>query len=246
MKIVIIGNGIVGNNMLKLFPNAEVHDPPKNKIAVGHDYDIGFICVPTEKSPDGSCNTSIVERVIDEFWDKCKVLCLRSTVPPGFTERYEDRCIFQPEYYGGTQHANNNDYDFIILGGLLSMAAIVAEAYKEIFTGELKILTTNSRTAELCKYMENSWLATKVTFCNEWYRLAKKLNINYDELRELWLADPRINRSHTFIYGKHPFYDSHCLNKDLPAIIKASENVVDLRLLKAVVNINEIHKNDKN
>ncbi|HUT43482.1 MAG TPA: hypothetical protein VMW95_04015 [Desulfobacterales bacterium] len=245
MKILIIGNGVVGNNMHKLFPDADIHDPAKNIFAAYNFYDIGFICVPTEKKEDGTCDISIVQHVITEFSDRCRVLCIRSTVPPGFTETYKDKCIFQPEYYGGTQHANHNDYDFIILGGSKSLSGLVAEAYKNIYTGSLRILKTDSRTAEVCKYMENSWLALKVTFCNEFYRLAKKLNIDYDELRELWLADPRINRSHTFSYMEHPFYSSHCLNKDIPAIIKAAEfSGIDMQLMKAVMETNENHKND--
>lgn len=244
-KAAIFGNGIVGNNMLKLFPFAIVHDPAKGKFInkKTDKFEIGFICVPTDKLEDGSCDTSIVESVIEEFKNNVDVFCIRSTVPPGFTEKYKNKCIFQPEYYGGTQHANNNDYDFIILGGNAQAVGKVAELYKEIYTGSLKILKTDSRTAELCKYMENSWLAMKVTFCNEFYRAAKFYGIDYDELRELFCADPRVNRSHTFVYREHPYYDSHCLNKDIPAIIKHSGH--RMKLMEAVFWINEEFKNDK-
>jgi len=70
--------------------------------------------------------------------------------------------------------------------------------------------------------MENAYLAAKVSFCCEFYRIAKAFGVDYNELRELFLQDPRVSRSHTFVYEDHPFYDSHCLNKDVPAIINAS------------------------
>ena len=37
--------------------------------------------------------------------------------------------------------------------------------------------------------MENAYLATKVVFCNEIYDLAKKLGIDYNVVREIWLSD---------------------------------------------------------
>jgi len=86
--------------------------------------------------------------------------------------------------------------------------------------------------------MENSWLATKVTFCCEFMRAAEKAGVNYEELRELFLADPRVNPAHTFVYRDHPYYDSHCLNKDVPQIA----NQFDIELLKSIESINKRQK----
>ena len=218
---VIIGYGVVGQNVAKIFRDADLHDPAKNLRAKG-TYEVGFVCVPTDSKDDGAADTSIVEAVVKEWRSRCKVLCIRSTVPPGTTFGLDGPCVFSPEYYGGTQHANAVDYDFVVLGGPRHLANIVAEQYKEVYPASLRIYYTDSTTAELVKYMENSWLATKVTFCNEFYRIAQAFNLDYDEVRELWLNDPRVNRSHTFVYRNHPYYDSHCLNKDVPAIINAS------------------------
>ena len=249
-SVLIIGYGVVGKNVHKLFEkqDVQIYDPAcvaslsidmiKNK-----KFDIGFICVPTDKLNDGSCDTSIVQDVIEDFRDCCDVLCIRSTVSPGFTEEFSDICVFQPEYYGGTQHANDNNYDYIILGGKRNLTDKVAEVYKEIYPARLRIFKTTSRTAEIVKYMENSWLAAKVTFCNEFYRLCNTLKVDYDEVREMWLADPRINPSHTFVYRDHPFYKSHCLDKDIPAIIKAAQfSGFDMPLMSAVNAINEKNK----
>lgn len=244
-KILIIGYGIVGKNVHKIFPDALVHDPKKGYIVKNSEFDLAFICVPTDMNPDGSCNTDIVESVIKEWKDKVTIFCIRSTVPPGFTEKMNQKAqvIFQPEYYGATQHANNCNYNFVILGGDRTIATRVSEYYKHIYTAELKILITDSRTAELAKYMENAWLATKVIFCNEFFRIAEANGVNYGELRELWLADPRINRSHTFVYYDTPYYNSHCLNKDVPAIIADSEDKgFDATFLRAVVQRNEQFK----
>jgi UDP-glucose 6-dehydrogenase len=90
--------------------------------------------------------------------------------------------------------------------------------------------------------MENSYLATKVSFCQQFYRVAKQLGISYEELRELFILDPRVNPSHTFIYEDKPYWDSHCLNKDVIAIAEE----YDMQLLKDVINFNEFCKIDNN
>ena len=89
--------------------------------------------------------------------------------------------------------------------------------------------------------MENSWLATKVTFCNEFYRIANQAGVDYEELRELFILDPRVNPSHTFVYRDQPYWASHCLNKDVPAIA----SMFEAPLLESVININNKHKENK-
>ena len=90
----------------------------------------------------------------------------------------------------------------------------------------------DSTTAELAKYMENSWLATKVSFCVQFYQLAEKLGVSYEELREIFILDPRVNPSHTFVYDDHPYWSSHCLDKDVAAIANSEKAEFLLDLIK--------------
>ena len=76
------------------------------------------------------------------------------------------------------------------------------------------------------------------TFFNEIAQACKIAEIEYDDVRNLLLADSRINPSHTIVYEEQPYYDSHCLNKDIPAFIAQ----FDLPLMKSVLMINEIMK----
>jgi UDP-glucose 6-dehydrogenase len=62
-------------------------------------------------------------------------------------------------------------------------------------------------------------LALKVTFCCEFAGIAQKYGISYPEVRDIFIPDGRMGDSHTFVYPEHPYYDSHCLNKDIPALI---------------------------
>lgn len=255
-SVSICGEGHVGSIMHQLFPDAYIYDEPKG---IGTREEVNkcefvFVCVPTPMSADGSCNTSIVDDVLS--WLDPSIIILRSTVPVGYTtsmrikRRYEglySGMVFQPEYYGETfNHPFENPHNrpWITLGGDILVTKQVADLYKTVYTSDIYINQVDSKTAELAKYMENSFLATKVTFCNQFYDLANKFGINYDQLRETWLLDPRIGRSHTFVYPDDRGYGGSCLPKDTAAIIKQGEDVgVDMKVLKAVEEVNrEYHE----
>lgn len=97
----------------------------------------------------------------------------------------------------------------------------------------------------MAKYMENTFFATKVTFCNQFYDLCLAMDVDYNKVRETWLLDPRIGRSHTFVYPDNRGYGGSCLPKDTAAIIyQGDEFYTDMSLLKAVEKINGGYHND--
>jgi UDP-glucose 6-dehydrogenase len=86
--------------------------------------------------------------------------------------------------------------------------------------------------------MENAFLATKVAFVNQFYDLARAYGVNYNELREVWLADERVGRSHTMVTEERG-YRGRCLPKDMAAIIHAARMVGGAALLEAVDRYND-------
>ena len=72
-------------------------------------------------------------------------------------------------------------------------------------------------------------------FCNEFFDIAEAYNVNYDELREVWLEDERISRSHTFVFKEKRGFDGKCLPKDVSSLIyQATEKGVDIELMNTV------------
>ena len=250
-RYAIIGYGVVGKAMHELIPEAVYYDVQPG---VGHDQDeinecdVAFICVPTPQSADGSCDISAVEECIG--WLTTPLIVLRSTVPPGTTEalarKHNKRLVFQPEYLGETAahpYADVSRRHFIILGGKPEDTSRVADAYNRFYHSDVQYHFTDALTAEVTKYMENCFFAAKVTFCNEFFGIAKALGVEYNELRELWLADTRISRDHTFVYPEQRGFSGKCLPKDLAAIIaRAAEAGYDASFLKAVEAVNEDFK----
>ena len=237
-SVLIVGYGVVGhhlaNEIAALHP--DIYDKFKPEFNTKRDiiYDFAFICVDTPFNANGDCDLTAVKDAIKET--QANIIIIKSTVLPGTTkqlcEEFKRPIIFSPEYYGGTQHCNNFEFNFTILGGEKRYCKKVQQLLQNVYDARHSFRIVDSTTAETVKYMENSYLAMKVAFCTQFYEIAQQLGIDYEDLRELFILDPRVNESHTFVYDDHPYYQSHCLDKDVPAIA----NKMDAKLLKAVIS----------
>lgn len=248
-NILIIGYGVVGNNLhneLKnlnknLF-NIDVYDISfklLNLVEKRKDhYNFAFICVDTPYiNKKNVCDLAQVKNALKD--NNADIYIIKSTILPGTVEKLKKetgkRIIFSPEYYGGTQHCNNFDFNFTILGGDKKDCLEVQQLLQNVYDARHTFRIVDSKIAELVKYMENSWLATKVSFCNQFYDIANECGVDYEDLRELFILDPRVNPSHTFVYRNHPYWASHCLNKDVPAIAE----IYNAELLKNIIKFNK-------
>lgn len=244
VDILICGYGVVGQNIQEVLRRADnlnidicdkyknIFDFDKNKV-----YDFCYICVDTPMIKDDLNDISEIINVLENI--NADIYILKSTVLPGTTKelirQFGKKIVFSPEYYGNTQHCNDFDFNFNILGGNKEDCLKVQQMLQNVYNATHKFSITDSTTAELVKYMENSFLATKVSFCSSFWETCNKLNINYEDVRELFILDPRINASHTFIHNNKPYWDSHCLNKDVVAIAETFNN----EFLKNMISYNQ-------
>jgi len=100
-------------------------------------------------------------------------------------------------------------------------------------------MTTNTQTAEMIKYANNSFLATKLSFINQISSLCQSIpGTNIDEVAEGIGVDPRIGR---LFLSAGPGYGGSCLPKDLEAMIQFSSKIGENPiLLKAVQQVNDL------
>lgn len=245
-NILIIGAGVVGTNLYNELQDLQPDVYDKYKKILNYKeykkYDFAFICVDTPYiDKENVCDITEVKNALEEI--DADIYIIKSTILPGTTDELKaltnKRIVFSPEYYGGTQHCNNFNFNFTILGGEKEYCIKVQQLLQHIYDARHSFRIVDSKTAELTKYMENSWIATKVSFCNQFYDIAKQIGINYEEVRELFILDPRVNPSHTFVYEDKPYWDSHCLNKD----VKAITETYNCDLLKSIIDYNEKKKN---
>lgn len=256
MNIGIIGQGFVGNAVFlkfKNFYNLYTYDLNKNLCNSSIDEikskcKIIFVCVPTPMNFDGTCDTSIVESVIKNFSELEDIIIVnKSTVIPGTTEILNSKfnkiqIIYNPEFLTERNAVNDyNNQNRIILGGPRPASTILKNVFSKVFPSAV-IIKTGSTHAEMIKYFTNSFLATKVSFCNEMYELCNKLNLDYDKIVEYVVFDNRIGNSHLNVPGPDGDlgFGGHCFPKDLAALTRLSEKLgTTNNILKSVKKTND-------
>ena len=247
--------------------DVKVYDIDPNKASHTLDETVNdsqfiFLSVPTPANPDGSVNTTIVEGALDSInasidgndknervFKDPPVVLLRSTVTPGTTRRLSNmfpdiEMVFNPEFL--TERSAHFDFinqARIILGGTSDNSAgvrLVADLFRRRFGNTISILQTNFESAELVKYMTNTFFATKVSFLNEMKQLSDSSNAVWDDVVEGFVRDGRVGHSHMNIPGpdgKLGF--GSCFPKDIQALISYGEACgVSMNVLKGAWETN--------
>ena len=263
-SIGIIGKGFVGTAVQYGFsPNvgcdAEVRVfdivPSKSTHTldqVVNESDIIFISVPTPSFADGEIDLKLLDRCLEDIYKVSKdnneaVFLIRSTVVPGTTEKLQQKfknlnLVFNPEFL--TERSANFDFinqSRVILGGLSKNTNKVASLYRWRFGNSINIIETNYQTAELIKYVTNTFFATKVSFMNDMSLLSDKVDADWDTVIDGFVSDGRVGHSHLNVPGhdgKYGFGGS-CFPKDIQAIIHFSNSLgLDMSVLKGAWKTN--------
>lgn len=262
-RIGIIGRGFVGSAVEFGFSaqtgcDAEVRIYDKNPTKGIHTLeetvnksDFIFLSVPTPSNSDGSMHLGILESVLRDIQvvnkRKDNIILIRSTVIPGTTSNLCKKftnlnIVFNPEFL--TERSAK--FDFInqsrfILGGRKRNTARVAELYKWRFGDTLPCIQTSYETAEMIKYMNNCFFATKVSFMNEMKLIADKTGVDWKIAVEGFVRDGRVGHSHLSVPGpdgKGGFGGS-CFPKDIQAMISfGKDNGINMNTLKGAWQTN--------
>jgi len=236
-KLGVIGNGFVGEAISFAFSSiAEMFiydiDPLRslNDLESVNKCDYVFICVPTPMHFDGSQDLSYVESVFEMATNK-PIYIIKSTVLPGTTEnlsrKYPNfKIIFSPEFL--TERTAKLDMltqSRIILGGDISLTEKVKTLFYKRFKTK-NIIQTDSKTAELTKYMNNTFFASKVSIMNEFKLLCDKIGANWEDALSGFASDGRIGDSHLNVPGHDGKlgYGGTCFPKDVNAILSFAKN----------------------
>ena len=242
LKIGIIGGGFVGSAtyllnckdvVCTIYDKDESKCVPKGTTLEDlKDSDIIFICVPTPMLKDGSCYTKIVENVLSDIKSLQTLahIVVRSTIPIGSCKEW--RVHFMPEFL--TEANWKNDFyncEYWVIGVnqdcekymdfYLKFSEVINLAFvnKCIKSNQIRCVTTQE--AETIKYFRNCFLATKIGFCNEFYRFCNARGISYDKVSEIACLDNRITPNHSKVPGPDgkTGFSGHCLPKDLNSMI---------------------------
>lgn len=213
-----------------------------------------FICVPSPATKDGHCDTTILESVLKDLLfvniNKQIPIISKVTAPPSVYARLQKEypnLIYCPEFL--TAANNVADYanaKYFVLGGEFVWCEKARTVIREgVALTHNKFIITDIKTASLYKYMMNSYLATKVTFMNDFKALADAEGVEWVDLKTLTTYEDRIGHTHMDVPGTDGQFgwSGACFPKDISAIIlEAIDKGVDFELMDRVEQINRKHR----
>jgi len=235
-KVGVIGNGFVGESQAFAFsPTSDLRIYDVDPLKATHtkeqidECDFIFVCVPTPMKRDGSQDLSFIDRVFKEATEG-PVYIIKSTILPGTTSELSTsypnlRIVFSPEFL--TERTAKLDMltqARIILGGKSEYTSKVRELFEQRFKNK-HIIETDSTTAELIKYMNNTFFATKVSIMNEFKLLSDAIGADWSTALYGFAADGRIGDSHLHVPGPDGRlgYGGTCFPKDVNALLTFAE-----------------------
>lgn len=219
-----------------------------------------FSAVGTPPDEDGSADLRYVLEVAREVGRHMQhylVVVTKSTVPVG-TARKVEAAIREELSKRGVDIpfdvASNPEFlkegsaikDFMspdrVVVGVESEKAreLMTRLYTPFMLNNFRVIFTDVPSAEMIKYAANSMLATRISFMNDIANLCELVGADVNQVRKGIGSDTRIGSK--FLYPGCG-YGGSCFPKDVKALVQTAEqNGYDMRVLKAVEEVNERQK----
>ena len=232
-----------------------------DKLSSINNCDFIFITVGTPQKKNGEIDLSFIKtavRSVGKIISKNKkkpVILIKSTVIPGtmkdvilpILEKNSKKkagkdfgLISNPEFLQESNAIRDTiKPHVIVLGGYRTKFMKKTEKFFSRFNPNVTIIITNHQTAEMIKYANNSFLATKISFINQIASICQAIpDTNIDDIASTIGLDPRIGN---LFLNAGPGYGGSCLPKDMNAIINLSSKIgVKPTLLNAVERTNKL------
>ncbi len=222
--------------------------------------ELSFVCVGTPSQANGNLDLRYIRRICEQIGHALKAkttrhtVVIRSTILPGTM-----RSIVIPtleEFSGkkaGVDFGVCNNPEFLREGsavkdfrsppktviGELDKASgdMLAKLYEKL---EAPLIRTDLESAEMVKYVDNSWHALKIGFANEIGNLCKSFGIDAHAVMNIFCQDRKLNISSAYLLPGFAFGGS-CLPKDLRALsYQAKMHDLHLPILTSILPSNEM------
>jgi GDP-mannose 6-dehydrogenase len=224
--------------------------------------EVSFVCVGTPSADNGSLDLTHVEAVTRQIGaalavkDRWHVVIYRSTMLPGTTASRliplleassgkragrDFGVAVNPEFLReGTAIADFHAPSRTVIGELDAASGDrVARLYDSISAPCVRLALGE---AEICKYVDNAFHATKVAFANEMGTLCRLHGIDSHRVMEVFCLDTKLNLSPYYLKPGFAFGGS-CLPKDVRALLHRARSLdAAAPLLEAILPSNDAQK----
>jgi GDP-mannose 6-dehydrogenase len=222
--------------------------------------ELSFVCVGTPSQANGNLDVTYVRRVCELIGQALKnktsrhTVVIRSTILPGtmhgivipVLEEYSGKkagvdfgVCNNPEFLReGTAVMDFDAPPKTVIGEVDSASGDrLATLYADL---DAPLIRTDLKTAEMIKYIDNSWHALKIGFANEIGNLCKALSIDAHQAMGIFCQDRKLNISPAYLLPGFAFGGS-CLPKDIRALTyKATTHDVKMPIMSSILPSNEL------
>ena len=231
----------------------------ESDVSLVKDCDLIFVTVGTPQNETGAIDLSIIKKAMISLGKSIRksrkrhTILVKSTVVPGtmkdvilpILENNSKKkagkdfgLISNPEFLQESTAIKDTEFPHaVVLGGYKTKFMKKVEKFFTKLHPKTPIIITNHQTAEMIKYANNSFLATKISFINQLSNICQKVpGANIDDIAKTIGLDPRIGE---LFLNAGPGYGGSCLPKDMKALIKFAKIAgVKPTLLNAVEDVN--------
>ena len=241
LKIGIVGGGIVGtatqsfqtslNRVVVYDIEVKNCNPPLTTFQDVASADIIFVCVPSPSNEDGSTDTQIVQKVVEQLKvaNSTKAIIVRSTVPVGtcdalgvyhlpefLTENKWKQDFSKNTHWvlGSPSHGDHSQVHELF-------RTLITNAFESYRIQSSQIIFCSNIEAEMAKYYRNTFLAVKVSYCNELAQFCRLKELDYHRVSQIATLDSRIGESHTKVPGPDGLkgFGGKCFPKDSKSLL---------------------------
>jgi len=222
--------------------------------------ELSFVCVGTPSQANGNLDLRYIRRICEQIGEALKTktarhtVVIRSTILPGTMHKIviptleefsrkkagiEFGVCSNPEFLReGSAVKDFRSPPKTVIGELDQASGdILAQLYQKL---EAPLIRTDLGTAEMIKYVDNTWHALKIGFANEIGNLCKAVDLDAHEVMNIFCQDRKLNISPAYLMPGFAFGGS-CLPKDLRALsYQAKMHDLQLPILSSILPSNEM------
>lgn len=222
--------------------------------------ELSFVCVGTPSQPNGNLDVRYIRRICEQIGEALSskstrhTVVIRSTILPGtmhkvvipILEEFSKKkagidfgVCSNPEFLReGSAVKDFRSPPKTVIGELDKASGDMLHQLYEKF--EAPLIRTDLGTAEMVKYVDNSWHALKIGYANEIGNLCKSLGLDAHDVMNIFCQDRKLNISPAYLMPGFAFGGS-CLPKDLRALAyQAKTQDMHLPILNSILPSNEM------
>jgi GDP-mannose 6-dehydrogenase len=222
--------------------------------------DLSFVCVGTPSQANGNLDIRYIRRICEEIGHALRsketrhTVVVRSTIVPGTMHKVVIPILEESSgKKAGTDFGVCHNPEFLREGSAVKdfysppktvigqldedSGDLLAELYRKL---DAPLIRTDLETAEMVKYIDNSWHALKIGFANEIGNLCKSFAIDAHKVMDIFCQDRKLNISTAYLVPGFAFGGS-CLPKDLRALAyQAKMHDLELPIINSILTSNEM------